>query len=65
MEALKSLFIVIAAALSACAGTVVLKAAGGTAYYYGQVSFFSPEASCPITARIPPSSGKCWTAGSA
>jgi len=47
MEAFKIGFIIIAAALSACAGTVVLKAAGGTAYYYGQVSFFSPDGKLP------------------
>ncbi len=37
----------IAAALSACAGTVALKAAGGAAHYYGQVSFFSPDGKIP------------------
>ena len=47
MEAFKVGFIIVAAALSACAGTVVLKAAGGTAYYYGQVSFFSPDGKLP------------------
>ena len=47
MEAFKIGLIIVAAALSACAGTVVLKAAGGTAYYYGQVSFFSPDGKLP------------------
>lgn len=47
MEALRIGFIVIAATLSACAGAVELKAAGGSAYYYGQVSFFSPDGKMP------------------
>ena len=47
MEVLKAGFIIIAAALSACAGAVALKAAGGTAYYCGQVSFFSPDGKLP------------------
>lgn len=37
----------IAAALSACAGSVALKAAGGAVHYYGQVSFFSPDGKIP------------------
>ena len=47
MEAFKVGLIIIAAALSACAGAVALKAAGGTAYYYGQVSFLSPDGKLP------------------
>lgn len=47
MEVFKAGLIIIAAALSACAGAVVLKAAGGTAYYCGQVSFFSPDGTLP------------------
>ena len=47
MEAFKIGFIIIAAALSACAGAAALKAAGGSAYYYGQVSSFSPDGRMP------------------
>jgi len=47
METFKVGLIIIAAALSACAGAAALKAAGGTSYYYGQVSFFSPDGKLP------------------
>lgn len=47
MEALKIGFIIIAATFSACAGAEAPKTAGGTAYYYGQVSFFSPDGKMP------------------
>lgn len=47
MEILKSGLIVAAAALSACAGTVVIKAPGGAAYYCGEVAFFSPDGRLP------------------
>jgi len=47
MEVFKVGIIIIAGVLSACAGAVTLKAAGGTAYYYGQVSFFSPDGKLP------------------
>lgn len=47
MEFFKTGFIVMATALSACAGTVVIKAAGGAAYYYGEVAFFSPDGRLP------------------
>lgn len=47
MKALMTGLIVAAAALAACAGAVTLKAAGGTAYYYGQASFFSPDGRLP------------------
>lgn len=47
MEAFKVGLMIIAGVLSACAGAVTLKAAGGTAYYYGQVSFLSPDGKLP------------------
>lgn len=47
MKALMTCLILAAAALAACAGAVTLKAAGGTAYYYGQVSLFSPDGRLP------------------
>ncbi|OGR77542.1 MAG: hypothetical protein A2X32_01340 [Elusimicrobia bacterium GWC2_64_44] len=47
MEIFKSGLIVAAAALSACAGTVAIKAPGGAAYYYGEVAFFSPDGRLP------------------
>ncbi|HCC46503.1 MAG TPA: hypothetical protein DEQ38_00040 [Elusimicrobia bacterium] len=47
MEIFKIGFITMAAALSACAGTIVIKAAGGAAYYSGQASFFSPDGRLP------------------
>lgn len=47
MKALMTGLIVAAAALAACAGAVTLKAAAGTAYYYGQVSMFSPDGRLP------------------
>ena len=47
MKALMTGLIVAAAALAACAGAVTLKATGGTAHYYGRVSFFSPDGRLP------------------
>ena len=43
----KEPLIIIAAGLSSCAGNMVLRAADGAAYYYGQVSFFSPDGKLP------------------
>lgn len=47
MEIFKTGFVVMATALSACAGTIAIKAAGGAAYYYGEVSYFSPDGRLP------------------
>jgi len=47
MEIFKSGLIVAAAALSACAGTVGIKAPGGASYYYGEVVFFTPDGRLP------------------
>lgn len=47
MNALKSTLILAAAALCACAGAVTLKAAGGTAYYFGPVELLSPDGRLP------------------
>ncbi|MDO8804145.1 MAG: hypothetical protein Q7R35_06930 [Elusimicrobiota bacterium] len=50
MQFFKVGFIIIGAALSACAGTGAPKAAGGTAYYYGQVSYLSPDGKLPYNS---------------
>ena len=47
MKAFKVGLIIIAAVLPSCAGNMVLRAADGAAYYYGQVSFFSPDGKLP------------------
>lgn len=47
MNALKTSLILAAAALCACAGAVTLKAAGGTAYYFGPVELLSPDGRLP------------------
>lgn len=47
MKILKTGFILAAAALCACAGAVTLKAADGTAYYFGKVEYFSPDGNLP------------------
>jgi hypothetical protein len=47
MEFFKAGAILLAAALSACAGTVAVKAASGAAYYYGEAAFFSPDGRLP------------------
>lgn len=47
MEALRIGFIIIAATLSFCAGAAAPGAAGSSAYYYGQVSSFSPDGRMP------------------
>lgn len=47
MDVLKLGLIILAAAAAACAGAVVLKVQNGEAFYYGQVSFFSPNGKLP------------------
>jgi len=47
MEFFKTGFIVMATALSACAGTVAVKVTDGAAYYCGESSFFSPDGRLP------------------
>lgn len=47
MDVFKIGLIILAAAAAACAGAVVLKVADGEAFYYGQVSFFSPNGKLP------------------
>lgn len=47
MDVLKIGLIILAAAAAACAGAVVLKVPNGEAFYYGQVSFFSPDGKLP------------------
>jgi hypothetical protein len=47
MDVLKIGLIILAAAAAACAGAVVLKVPNGDAFYYGQVTFFSPDGKLP------------------
>ncbi len=47
MEFFKTGFVVMATALSACAGTVALKVPDGTSYYLGESAFFSPDGRLP------------------
>lgn len=47
MDIFKIGLIILAAAAAACAGAVVLKVQNGEAFYYGQVSFFSPDGKLP------------------
>lgn len=47
MQALKIGFMLIAAALWACAGAATPAAAGSTVYYFGRISFFSPDGRIP------------------
>lgn len=47
MEPFKLSLVLIASAMAACAGTIVLKAADGVSYYYGSVSFLSPDGRLP------------------
>jgi hypothetical protein len=47
MDTFKIGLVILAAAAAACAGAVVLKVPEGEAFYYGQVSFFSPNGKLP------------------
>ena len=47
MDIFKIGLVILAGAAAACAGAVVLKVPDGEAFYYGQVSFFSPNGKLP------------------
>lgn len=47
MDIFKIGLVILAGAAAACAGAVVLKVPDGEAFYYGQVSYFSPNGKLP------------------